>query len=119
MKYTTDDYKAMYISALTIDDALNDENFTKTPDDFLKYCGFTDGFMRSISDFQDDEIVLFVRAMGRFYVDVTLPDYDSIKSTAVKMALRENIPAHTARTNDLFLKGYGAFVKGKKRKQKE
>lgn len=119
MSFTTDDYKSMEVKELTYEDAVNDENFTKRPADVAKYCGLDDSFMRSISDFQDDELVTFIRAMGDFYVDGILPDYSSITSTAVKLSLRGNIQSHSERMRAAYVSAYQSFVKGKKRKDKD
>lgn len=118
MGFSIDDYKAMDVATLTADDAINDDNFNKRPCDVQKYCGLDDSFMASMSDFTDNELVAFMRAMGEYYNNGTLPDYGSITSTAVKMALRSNIASHKERLEAAYVKAYQAFVKGKKRAQK-
>ncbi len=116
--FSIDDYKAMDVATLTADDALNDTNFNKRPSDVQKYCGLDDSFMASMADFTDDELITFMRAMGEYYNNGTLPDYGSITSTAVKMALRSNIANHKERLEAAYVKAYQAFVKGKKRTKK-
>lgn len=117
MKYSNDDYREMEVKDLGFEDALEDENFNKKPGDIMEYCGFNDSFMRSIPDFQDDELITFIRAMGAYYTDGIEPDYESIKSTAVKMALRGNITSHDKRIEAKYVQAYQSFVKGKKRRK--
>lgn len=116
--FSIDDYKAMDVASLTVDDALNDTNFNKRPSDVQKYCGIDNSFMESMADFTDGELITFMRAMGEYYNNGTLPDYGSITSTAVKMALRSNIASHKERMEAAYVSAYQSFVKGKKRTQK-
>ena len=117
MMYTVDDYKGMDLTTLTFDDAMNDDGFDKKPTDVVKYCGLDDSFMRSIPDFNDDELLAFMRAMSDFYNDNREPDYTTITSTAVKMALRSCIANHKERIKAAYVKAYQSFVRGKKRTQ--
>jgi len=111
------DYKQLDVASLTIEDAQNDPGFTKTRADVVRYCGLNDSFMRSVSDFEDDELIDFLRAMAEYYVDGLMPEYSTIESTAVRLALRENIASHSARVDAAYLDSYKSFVRGKKRKQ--
>lgn len=117
-KPTQAEYDAIDVSALTTDDALRDANFNKTQFDVMRFCAIDDSVMRTIPEFTDDELIVFMRYMADFYINGTMPDYTSTPSTAARMALRANITAHTERMNKTLLDSYKAFVKGKKTKKK-
>lgn len=115
---TQADYDSMDVATLTADDALKDANFNKTQFDVMRFCAIDDSVMRTIPEFTDDELIVFVRYLADFYINGTFPDYSSVTSTAARMALRSNITAHIERMNKTLLDSYKAFVKGKKSKKK-
>lgn len=115
---TQADYDNMDVSTLTAEDALKDATFNKTQFDVMRFCAIDDSVMRTIPEFTDDELIVFMRYMSDFYTNGAFPDYASITSTAARMALRANISAHIERMNKTLLDSYKAFVKGKKSKKK-
>ena len=115
---TQADYDNMDVATLTADDALRDATFNKTQFDVMRFCAIDDSVMRTIPEFTDDELIVFMRYMADFYVNGAWPDYTSITSTAARMALRSNVAAHVERMNKTLLDSYKAFVKGKKSKKK-
>lgn len=115
---TQAEYDEMDVSLLTADDALRDGNFNKTQFDVMKFCAVDDSVMRTIPEFTDDELVVFMRYLADFYINGAWPDYSSVTSTAARMALRSNISAHMERMNKTLTDSYKAFVKGKKTKKK-
>ena len=117
-KPTQSDYDSMDLSMLTADDALADENFNKTQFDVMRFCAIDDSVMRTIPEFTDDELLVFMRALADFYVNGCYPDYAGITSTAVRMALRSNLDAHVTRMNKALAESYKSFCKGKRSKKK-
>lgn len=115
---TQSDYDDMDVSTLTAEDALKDTTFNKTQYDVMRFCAIDDSVMRTIPEFTDDELIVFVRYLADFYINGQFPDYSSITSTAARMALRANISAHIERMNKTLQDSYKAFVKGKKSKKK-
>lgn len=115
---TQADYDGMDVSELTTEDALRDATFGKTQWDIVKFCAIDDAVMRTIPEFTDDELIVFMRYMADFYVNGAFPDYSSITSTAVRMALRANIDGHMARINKALLDSYKSYVKGKRTKKR-
>lgn len=111
------DYKQLDVASLTIDDALNDPNFKKTRADVTRFCALNDSLWKSFPDFDDAEMLAYMRAMTAYYNTGLSPDYSAIQSTAVRLALRESIASHSARVDAAYLDSYKSFVRGKKRKQ--
>lgn len=118
-KPTQSDYDSMDVAELTTEDALRDVSFGKTQWDVMRFMAIDDSVMRTVPEFTDGELIVFMRSMAEFYVNGTFPDYGSITSTAVRMALRANITAHIERMNKTLLDSYKAFVKGKRSKQRK
>lgn len=116
---TQSDYDSMDVAELTTEDALRDVSFGKTQWDVMRFMAIDDSVMRTVPEFTDDELVVFMRSMAEFYVNGTFPDYGNVTSTAVRMALRANITAHIERMNKTLLDSYKAFVKGKRSKQRK
>lgn len=115
---TQADYDAMDVSTLTAEDALKDANYNKTQFDVMRFCAIDDSVMRTLPEFNDDELIVFIRSLADFYINGAWPDYATITSTAARMALRANISAHIERMNKTLLDSYKAYVKGKKTKKK-
>lgn len=113
------DYRQMDVSTLTLDDALNDAEWGKRPWDYVSFVAIDTGILESFADFTftDAELVETMRAVAVYCVTGEQPDYASMGTTAVKMAVRMLIRAHDARINAEYLKHYKQYVAAMKKKQ--
>ena len=106
------------IRELTIEDALADENFSRTREDVAEYMTIDIEIVRGYADMADKELVQFTRLLADFCLGEAEPDYDKIQSSGVKMALRMAIKAHKKRVDAVYLTKYQNFVRGKKNQVK-
>lgn len=112
------DYTSIDTSTLTVDDALNDRTFNKTPRDYYEYTCFDASIMENvIFDFTIDEAGEALMAIADFCVNGTEPDYSVFSTTAVKGMVRNVIGAHKKRMNAEYLRHYRQFVATQARKQ--
>lgn len=109
------DYRNVDISTLTVDDALHDADWGKRPCDFFKYVTIDTAVLTTLDDFTDDEIAQSMRAIRAYCLAGVLPDYSTMKSTAIKVAVRSVIAAHEERMNGEYLRRYKQFAGAKQR----
>lgn len=112
------DYTSIDTSTLTVDDAMADELFKKSPRDYFEYTCFDASIMESvICDFSLDEAGEVLMTVADFCVNGTEPDYSALSTTAVKATVRTIINAHTRRMNAEYLRHYRQFVASQAKKQ--
>jgi len=107
------DYKDIDVSALTVEDALADENWHKSPYDFFEYVTIDKAVLDTFIDMDDDEIVEIMRIVRSYCMDGLEPDYSKIKSSTVKLSVRSIMQAHSKRMNEEYIRRYRKFVGGK------
>ena len=113
------DYRQVDVTTLTLDDALNDAEWGKRPWDYVAFVAIDAGVLESFADFNDAEIAETMRAVAAYCVTGEQPDYGSMGTTAVKIAVRTLTHNHDARINAEYLKHYKQFVSAKKKKQEQ
>lgn len=111
------DYRQVDVTTLTFDDAYNDAEWGKRPWDYVAFAAIDTGVLESFDDFSDEELSETMRAVAAYCVKGLLPDYDEMRTTAVKIAVRTMIRAHDARINAEYLKHYKQYVTAMKKKQ--
>lgn len=118
------DYAAVAVdlSTMTHDDAveyaLADEAFKKKPQDFFAYVCIDKAILKSVLlDFSIDEAGEAFMFIADYCTNGTEPDYTSMSSTAVKLAVRSIIDAHEKRMNAEFVRHYRQFVATQAKKQ--
>lgn len=105
------DYASIDTSMLTVEDALNDTLFNRTPQDYYEYTCLDASIMEAvIFDFTIDEAGEALMAIADFCVNGTQPDYRVFTTTAVKGMVRSAISAHQKRMNAEYLRHYRQFV---------
>lgn len=109
------DYLNMDVSALTVDDARHDTEWGKQPHDFFRYVTIDTAVLTTFDDFTDEEIVQTIKAIRAYCLEGELPDYRTMKSTAVKVAVRSVIAAHEERMTGEYLKKYKQYAGAKQR----
>lgn len=111
------DYRQVDVTTLTFDDALNDTEWGKRPWDYVAFVAIDAGVLEGFADFTDAELAETMRAVAAYCVTGAQPDYGSMGTTAVKIAVRTMIRAHDARINAEYLKHYKQYVAAMKKKQ--
>lgn len=112
------DYRDIDTSTLTVDDALNDELFTKTPQSYFEYTCFDRSVMENVVfDCTIDEAGEALMAIADFCVNGTEPDYSCLSSAAAKGMVRSVIGAHKRRMEHEYLRHYKQFVAVQAKKQ--
>ena len=108
------DYKDVDISALTVDDALNDSDWGKQPADTTDYFAFDLSMLRLCCRLSDYEMAQVMRAVCDYVTHGIEPDYDNAP-TVIAIVLESVISAHERRVNKAYLNSYKAYVKGKQK----
>jgi len=109
------DYKDVDISALTLDDALQDADWGKRPTDVTDYFAFDLSMLRHCGRLSDGEVARVMRVVCNYVATGEVPNYDD-EVPAVAIMLESIISAHERRVNKAYLNSYKAYVKGKKPK---
>ena len=112
------DYKSVDVSALTVDDALQDAEWGKRPTDTTDYFAFDLSMLRLCRRLSDEEVARVMRVICRYVETGEIPDYEQ-ESPAAAIMLESVISAHERRINKAYLNSYKSFVKGKKPKDKQ
>ena len=111
-------YADVDVRTLTVDDALNDASWGKTPSDYLRYVTIDFPILQSIAeDFTTEETRRFICVLSLYYVNGIEPDYNTIGSTAVKQAIRLTIAAQQERIQSTYLTHYKQYVSAIKRRE--
>jgi hypothetical protein len=114
-KYTDIDVKT-----LTVDDALRDTDWNKQPMDYVRYVTIEMPILQSIAeDFTSEETQRFMQVLALYFINGLEPDYRTIKSTAVKQAVRITITAQTERIESVYLTHYKQYVSAIQRREKQ
>lgn len=113
------DYRQVDVSTLTLEDALSDREWGRRPCDYFSFLALDAGVLEGFTDFTGAELAETMRAVAAYCVTGEVPDYSSMGTTAVKLAVRTIIRNHDARINAEFLKHYKQFVTATKKKQEQ
>lgn len=114
-KYTDIDVKT-----LTVDDAMRDADWNKQPMDYVRYVTIEMPILQSIAeDFTSEETQRFMQVLALYFINGLEPDYRTIKSTAVKQAVRITITAQTERIESVYLTHYKQYVSAIQRREKQ
>lgn len=111
------DYLEIDVKSLTVDDALNDVEFSKRPKDFCRYVAIDSAVLDAIEDFEPEELYVMMRTIRDYVIDGLMPDYSKL-STAARISARLIITNHKQRMESEYLKAYKQFVGGKQGQQK-
>lgn len=113
-------YTGIDTKTLTIDDAINDVDWGKTPRDYLRYVTIDFPVLQSLAeDFSTDEIRRFIVVIALYFVNGIEPDYKTIQSSGVKQAVRMTIAAQKERLDSLYLTHYKQFVAAMQKREKQ
>lgn len=113
------DYRQVDVATLTVDDALADSAWCKRPCDYFSFLSINADMLESFSDCTDTELAEIMRAVAAYCVTGEQPGYDSMSTTAVRMAVRSIIRNHDARISAEYLKHYRQYVTATKKKQEQ
>lgn len=111
------DYTSIDTAALTVDDALADELFNKTPYDYFEYIAIGADVIEGIPDFTVSEAGEVFKAVADYCITGQYPDFATMSTTAVKVTVRSLIHAHERRMNVEYLRHYKQFVASQAKKQ--
>ena len=106
------DYSEIEIKELTIEDAVNDENWNKQPSDVSTFIALDKPIARGLRRATDEEKVQFIDALCAYFLDDMEPNYDNF-TTGVALMLDTTTDAHKRRIEAEYLKQYKRFVNGK------
>lgn len=111
------DYTCIDTSNLTVEDAMADEMFGKTPYDYFEYICFGADVIEGIPDFTRNEAGEVLQAVANYCITGQYPDFSKMSTTAVKVTVRSLIHAHERRMNAEYLRHYRQFVATQAKKQ--
>lgn len=112
-------YTGIDTKSLTLDDALNDTDWGKTPLDYMKYITIDFPILQSIAeDFTVEETKRFMQVLALYFVYGEKPDYRTIESTGVKQSVRLTIAAQHERIESVYLTHYKQFVSAMQKREK-
>jgi len=111
------DYTQIDTDLLTLEDALSDEEWGKSPWDYLQFVALDVGTLEGFNDFTDEELAQTMRAIAQYAATGAVPDYSGMCSTAVKITVRTLVRSHDARMNAEYLKHYKQYVSVMRKKQ--
>lgn len=109
------DYLEKDINAITVEEAMADDEWGLKPGDVTEYIGIDIPVLATFADFTDQELIETMRTVTAYYVDGVIPDYSTLRSAAVKIAVRSIIAGHQRRMNTAYLKRYKQYVGAKQR----
>lgn len=113
-------YTGIDTKTLTLEDALNDADWGKTPRDYLRYVTIDFPVLQSLAeDFSTEEMRRFIVVIALYFVNGVEPDYKSIPSSGVKQAVRMTISAQKERLDSLYLTHYKQFVAARQKREKQ
>lgn len=111
------DYTSIDTSQLTIEDALADELFNRTPFDYFEYIAIGADVIEGLPDFTVEEAGEVFKAVANYCITGQYPEYGEMGTTAVKVTVRGLIHAHEKRMNSEYLRHYRQFVSTQAKKQ--
>ena len=113
-------YTGVDVKSLTVDDAIQDNDWGKKPMDYVRYVTIELPILQSIAeDFTSEETKRLMQVLALYFVNGIEPDYKSIQSSAVKQAVRITIAAQTERIESVYLTHYKQFVAAIQRREKQ
>ena len=107
------------IKALTVEDALADDDFGKSPWDYFQYIAIEQDQVENILDATDLEVGQAFKAISTYCKTGCHPEYSSFSSSGVKMLVRSIIHAHEKRMNSEYIRHYRQFVAAQKKAQEK
>lgn len=116
-------YTDVDVNTVGYEDAINDPEWGGKgimPRNFLKYISFPVSVLQSIAeDFKDYETLRLMNALSLYYTAGLEPDYSSINSSGVKMALRSIISDQEEKMRSEYVKHYKQHIRAIQRRDKQ
>ena len=113
------DYRGIDISTLTVEDALGDEDWGRTPFDYFQYFAIPAEVLEGLPDFTTEEAGETLKAIADYCISGQYPDISRMCSTAVKITVRTLIHGHQQRMNSEYLRHYRQYVAAMAKKQEQ